>query len=72
MHSGNTCKKFEMNWECMNAYFPHMVIVGASGNVGPMVGGAEVVTDYNAGEVCFSVALYVYYFHTHLFIHSIY
>ena len=67
VHSGNTCKKFEMNWECMNAYFPHMVIVGASGNVGPMVGGAEVVTDYNAGEVCFSVALYVYYFHSYIY-----
>jgi hypothetical protein len=75
LHSGDTCKKFTMSWECMNAYFPHMVIIGASGNAGPVVGGAEVVTDYNAGEV--GIFLYVFFFffftiHTHplLLIHT--
>eukprot|EP00939_MAST-03C_sp_MAST-3C-sp1_P002340 g2340.t1 len=47
----HNCHEFELSWDCLEAYLPHMTIAGGSCQASTFVGGIEMVTDYNSYEV---------------------
>ena len=54
-HASPKCPKIDWSWGCVHAFLPHLTILGVSANYNALLGGAEVVTDFQSFHTGFFV-----------------